>query len=82
MALERELETYRKNLPGLLADKGKFVVIHGEEVLGVRATLEEALRLGYERFLNEEFLVREISETEQVLFSSRSIRPCPSSPDT
>ena len=81
MALERELETYRQKLPELLADKGKFVVIHADEVLGVRDTFEEALRLGYERFLHEAFLVREISETEKELFASRGVRPCPPSPD-
>lgn len=78
MALEKEIETYRRQLPELLANKGKYVVIHGDEVVGIREHLDEALRLGYERFLSEPFLVREIQETEPILFSSRSLRPCPS----
>jgi hypothetical protein len=78
MVLEREIETYRRKLPELLAHKGKYVVIHGDELAGTFDGFEDALRLGYERFGNEPFLVREIRETEKVLFSSRSIRPCPS----
>jgi hypothetical protein len=78
MVLEREIETYRGKLPELLAHKGKYVVIHGDEVAGTFDGFEDALRHGYERFGNEPFLVREIRDTEKVLFSSRSIRPCPS----
>ena len=78
MALEIEIATYQQKLPELLSSKGKYVVIHGEEVIGIRDNLEEALRLGYERFLKEPFLARQIRETEPVLFSSRSLRPCPS----
>jgi hypothetical protein len=79
MALEREIETYRRKLPELLADKGKFVVIHGEELIGIFDGLGDALRAGYERFLDEAFLVREIREEEQILYTSRNLQPCPSS---
>ncbi|MCI0461643.1 MAG: hypothetical protein L0Z62_32230 [Gemmataceae bacterium] len=81
MALEREIETYRRKLPELLADKGKFVVIHGEEVIGIFDAINDALRAGYERFLDEPFLVRAIQETEPILYTSRSLRPCQSSTD-
>lgn len=77
MSLERELETYRRKLPELLADEGKYVVIHGDEVLGVRENLTEALDLGHERFITEPFLARKIQEKEPILFSSRSLRSCP-----
>lgn len=77
MSLERELETYRRKLSELLADKGKYVVIRGDEVLGIRENLEEALSLGYERSLTEPFLARKIQETEPIFFSSRSLRSCP-----
>jgi hypothetical protein len=80
MALEREIETYRRKLPELLADKGKYVVIHHDELVGVFDGFEDALRAGYERFNDEAFLVRQISDTEKVLVTSRSIRPCPTSP--
>lgn len=77
MALEKEIETYHRKLPELLLDKGKYVVIHGDEVVGIRDSFKEALALGYERFLREPFLVREIQEIDAVLVSSRSLRPCP-----
>jgi hypothetical protein len=80
MALEREIETYRKRLPELLAQKGQYVLIHGEEVVGVFPSFEAALEAGYARTLTEPFLVREIRETEKVLISSRSLRPCPTEP--
>jgi hypothetical protein len=81
MALEREIETYRRKLPELLGRKGKYVVIHGEEIIGTFDGMEDALRAGYERFLNEPFLMREIKEEERVQYTSRSLRPCPSSAD-
>ncbi len=78
MPLEREIETYRRELPNLLAQKGKYVVIRGDSVVGIRDTFEDALSLGYEACGLDLFLVRQISETEKVLHTSRSIRPCPS----
>jgi hypothetical protein len=80
MSLEREIETYRRKLPELLASKGKYVVIHGEEVAGVYDGYEDALTVGYERYGDKPFLVRKISETEKVIHSSRSLRPCPAPP--
>src|SRR4051794_5392816 len=80
MALEREIETYRQQLPALLAHKGKYVLIHGSDVIGCYDKFDDAMRAGYEQFASEAFLVRQISETERVLVTSRSIRPCPTSP--
>lgn len=80
MALEREIETYRRKLAELLADKGKYVVIHGEEIAGVFDGYEDALSVGYDRYGSAAFLVRRISETERVLHSSRRLRPCPLPP--
>jgi hypothetical protein len=80
MALEKEIETYRRKLPELLAQKGKYVVIHHDEVVGIFDGFDDALRAGYERFPDEAFLVRQISDTERILSTSRSLRPCPTSP--
>jgi hypothetical protein len=77
MALEREIQTYRRKLPELLAHWGKFVVIHGEEVVDFFDGLEDALRIGYETFPGEAFLVREVREQEKVLVLSRNMRPGP-----
>jgi hypothetical protein len=77
MALEREIETYRLKLPELLARAGKYVVIHGEEVVGIFDGFEDALREGYERFQDEPFLVRQIREVEQIHYVPRASKPCP-----
>jgi len=76
VALERELETYLKERPRLLAEgqAGRFVVIHGNEVLGVYDTLEEALEAGYNRFgLDELFMARQIAEIDKPLYFSRNV---------
>lgn len=79
MALERELETYRQKLPELLADEGKFVLIHGDEVVDVFGTYEDAIKEGYGKFRLAPFLVKQIQSVEQVHFISR-FNPCHISP--
>lgn len=76
MALKRELETYLRERPRLLAEGqlGRFVVIHGDEVLGTFDTLEQALTAGYERYgLDEPFMAREVAETDKPLHFSRNV---------
>lgn len=79
MTLEREVATYRRHHAELLANEGQFVLVHGDEVLGVFNTLSDALREGYERFRDEPFLARQITAQEKVVTFSRSIRPWPPS---
>jgi len=79
MALEKELETYRAKLPELISDEGKFVLIHGENVVAIYGTYEDAIREGYSRFSLQPFLVKQIQSTEQVHFISRLL-PCHTSP--
>lgn len=80
MALEREIETYNRRLSELLTDEGKYVVIHVDDVVGTFDGFDDALRVGYERFGDDAFLVRKIRETEPVLTLHRNLRPWPSSP--
>lgn len=75
MALERELETYRLKLPELAADEGKFVLVHGDQVVDVYGTYEDALKEGYARFKLSPFLVKQIHSIEQIQFVSRLV-PC------
>ena len=75
MALERELETYRQKLPELLADEGKFVLIHDSEIVDVFGTYEDAIKDGYGRFQLAPFLVKQIQSMEQIHFISR-LHPC------
>ncbi len=55
MALERELQTYQQRLPELLQNEGKFVLIHGDDVVDVYGTYEDALKEGYAQFKLDPF---------------------------
>lgn len=75
MALERELETYARELPNLTASEGKFVLIHADEV-EVFESYEDALRIGYERYGLDPFLVKRIESVETIHFLTRDVLPC------
>ena len=63
--LDQELSTYqvqKKNLIGKA--RGKFVLIKGEEVVGIFDTRLDAVRQGYKQFGNAPFLTKEIVEVE------------------
>ena len=61
-----ELATYQKEKPRLLSEaSNKYVLIKGAEIVGVYASQEDALREGYRRFGNTEFLVKQIIDLEQ-----------------
>ena len=77
MALERELEVYLSKLPELKAeDEGKFVLIHGGQVIDIFGSYEDAIKAGYGRFGLEPFLVKQIHALEQAQFISRFVDPC------
>jgi hypothetical protein len=76
MALEKELDTYRKHLPEWKDSEGKFVLIHGEEVGGIFTSYEDAIKEGYEKYKLTPFLVKQINAFEQVHFISRLFDPC------
>jgi hypothetical protein len=81
MALERELETFRRELPRLLADpanRGRFALVHDDKVDSVWPTLEEGLEAGYNRFGVESFMVKEVTEHEESQYFSRNLfKRCP-----
>jgi hypothetical protein len=77
MALEKELETFRDKLQELKAEhEGKFVLIHGTEVVEVFTSYEDAIKAGYSRFGLGPFLVKQIHALEQAQFISRFLDPC------
>ena len=77
MALEKELETYKQRLPELKAEEGKFVLIHGTQVVRTFTSYEDAMKEGYAEFgPNDPFLVKQIQAIEQAHFISRFIDPC------
>lgn len=73
MALERELEAYKRELPNLLASEGKFVVICGDQVTGIYSSYEDALKIGYEKCGLKPFLVKRIQAVEQVQYFTRDL---------
>lgn len=81
MALERELATFQRVLPDLLADSAqvnRYVLIHGDEIVDTYPTFDEAVHAGYERFLMGPFLAKRITDREEPRFFPRSLQPCPS----
>ena len=76
MALEKELETYKAKLAELAASEGKFVVIHGDQVVGIFEAYADAIKKGYDEFGLKPFLVKQIQAIERVQFVSRFIDPC------
>jgi hypothetical protein len=75
MALERELATYEKKLPELKANEGKFVLIHGDDVVDMFSSYEDAIKAGYQKFSLMPFLVKQIQAVERVQFVSRLVHP-------
>jgi hypothetical protein len=72
--LEKELETYRKELPNLKDRSGKFVLIRGSEVLSVWSSYEDAIQEGYKVCkLDTPFLVKKIEAFEAAHFNSRMV---------
>jgi hypothetical protein len=67
-SIAQEWDVYRREVGRLLAEghEGKFVLIKGDEIVGIYPTHEEAERAGYERFVVVPFLVQQIL-TEQPL---------------
>jgi hypothetical protein len=61
-----ESATYQAHYRELLAHLGQWVVIHGDQILGIRPSYEEALRLGYEQVGFANFLAHQIEEDDPV----------------
>ncbi len=76
MALEKELETYRQNLPELQQHAGKFVLIKGEKIEDFFTSYEDAVKAGYQKFgVDNPFLVTRIQAQQTVQFISRLFDP-------
>jgi len=76
MALETELTTYKARLHDWKEHEGKFVLIHGSDVVEFFSTYEDAIKVGYDKFKLEPFLVKQIQTIETVQFVSRFVDPC------
>ena len=66
--LDEELRTYESHKAELLTtDKGKFVLIKRDKVVGIFVAEEDALDRGYREFGRPPFLVKQILEVDPVL---------------
>jgi hypothetical protein len=72
-----EWNCYRREVGRLLVagQAGRFVLIHGEAILGIWDTREEALAEGRDRCPGQTFLVHQIQERERML-RCLSMWPC------
>lgn len=55
-----EIATYQLHRPGLLADAGKYVLVHSDRIVGTFERQYEAIAEGYRQFGNVSFLVKQI----------------------
>lgn len=63
--LEEEIETYEDRKEELLGrHEGKFVLVHGGNIVDVFDSKMDAIKDGYERFGNQPFLVKQIVKVE------------------
>lgn len=78
MALEKESETYQRELPALQAHEGKFMLIQGDGVVDVFDSYEDAVKDGYNRFgVDTPFMVKQILTVERIQYMTRDITfPC------
>lgn len=71
---ETERRTFQDRRDDLIANAlGKFVLIKGEEVVGIYDAEGDAVREAYNRFGNVPFFVKQIVEVEVPLTFTRSI---------
>jgi hypothetical protein len=77
MELDRELETYRRELPRLLKEgqEGKFALVHGDTVDSCWDTGRQAYEEGCKRFGLDLFLVQQVLKDEPVLYSLVDVIP-------
>jgi hypothetical protein len=66
--LSKELKTYEANLESLLgAHEGKFILIHGDRVLGTFDGQMDAITRGYRELGNVPFLVKQVVKVDAPL---------------
>ena len=78
--LDKELAAYKRLLPGLISQEGKFALIANDKLLGTFDTYSDALKEGYRVRGLSTFLVKRISSVEVISFFTRDHRrPCDTS---
>jgi hypothetical protein len=63
--LGTEIQTYEQQRENLLGtSEGKFVLIHGTQVVGMFDSKMDAIAAGYQQFGNVPFLVKQVEKIE------------------
>ena len=63
--LDAELQTYEKNRESLLGSaEGKFVLIKGDQIVGVYESKMDAINQGYRQLGHVPFLVKQVLKVE------------------
>ncbi len=68
-SIYRECQTFRRELPRLLEQghEGKWVLIKGDELIGLFATLDEGYLFGREQFQFQPFIVQPVREWQPLM---------------
>ncbi len=74
-----EWDFYRREAGRLLAEghEGKFVLLKGQEIVGLYDTYDAAQGAGLDRYLFEPFLVQQVLAREPVYYFRGRALPCP-----
>lgn len=72
-SLIKENEAYKKLLPTLLTEQGKYAVICEDSLIGIFESYEDALKLGYHECGIKPFLVKKILAEESISYFTRDI---------
>jgi hypothetical protein len=68
--MKKEFEVYQNNLEAWRqSEMGKFVLIKNADVIGFFATLEEAMKKGFEMYGTQDFFVKQILPSDSVHIS-------------
>ena len=66
--LEKEAKYYESKINELIkSDIGKFVVIKDDKIIGTYESVLDALKVGYDKFKQEAFFVKQILPMQQPL---------------
>ncbi|MBA3062061.1 MAG: hypothetical protein FP833_03755 [Atribacteria sp.] len=66
--LKKDLDYFESKLDELLGkSKGEYALIHEGQLIDTFKSKEDAIKRGYELFANSPFLVKMISEVEDIL---------------
>ena len=78
--LQREWDFYRREVGRLLAEghEERFVLIKGEDIIGIWDTREEARAVALQKYLMQPCLIHQVRSREPVLRAPLRLWRCPS----